>query len=463
MPIRFLLDNFATDSAADAIVWRDQAYSYAWLSSRVAHWRQELAAWNVPAAAVVAIEADFSPNAVALFLALIERGTILVPLTSSLAAQRGELLDTAEVEWIIHVDAQDQATATERNVTARHEFYTRLRDAGHPGLVLFSSGSTGKSKAAVHDLLGILEKFHVPRHRLRTISFLLYDHIGGINTMLYTLSNHGCLVTVQDRTPDGVLSAVARYRVELLPTSPTFLNMVLMSEAYARHDLSTLRTVTYGTEPMPESTLRRLHALFPAIQLVQTYGLSEVGILRSKSKSSDSLWVKIGGEGFETRVVNGILEIKARSSMLGYLNAPSPFTADGWFVTGDEVEVDGEYLRILGRKSEIINVGGQKVYPAEVEGVIQEMPGVSDAAVYGERNAITGQIVCVNVSLNHDEPPADFVRRLKQHCRGRLELYKIPVKVRVVEMAQHGERFKKMRPLGQTSVASIPSPQPTAQ
>jgi acyl-coenzyme A synthetase/AMP-(fatty) acid ligase len=163
--------------------------------------------------------------------------------------------------------------------------------------------------------------------------------------MLYTLSNHGCLVTVQDRTADGVLTAVERHRVELLPTSPTFLNMVLMSEAYARHDLSSLRTVTYGTEPMPESTLRRLHALFPDLQLVQTYGLSEVGILRSKSKSSDSLWVKIGGEGFETRVVQGILEIKARSSMLGYLNAPSPFTADGWFVTGDEVEVDGEYLR----------------------------------------------------------------------------------------------------------------------
>ena len=146
----------------------------------------------------------------ALFLALIERGTILVPLTSSLAAQRGELIDTAEVEWIINVDAQDQATATQRAMTAQHEFYARLRDAGHPGLVLFSSGSTGKSKAAVHDLLGILEKFHVPRHRLRTISFLLYDHIGGINTMLYTLSNHGCLVTVQDRTPDGVLSAVER-------------------------------------------------------------------------------------------------------------------------------------------------------------------------------------------------------------------------------------------------------------
>lgn len=461
MPLAFLLESFAADPTADALIWRDQAYSYVWMLDRVVHWRGELAAWQISAGAVVAIEADFSPNSVALFLALIERGAILVPLTSSVAAQRGELLEVAQVEWVVNIDAQDVATATRCERTAQHEFYTRLRTAKHPGLVLFSSGSTGKSKGAVHDMCGILEKFHVPRHRLRTISFLLYDHIGGINTMLYTLSNHGCLVTVQDRTADGVLTAVERHRVELLPTSPTFLNMVLMSEAYSRHDLSSLRTVTYGTEPMPESTLQRLHALFPNLQLVQTYGLSEVGILRSKSKSSDSLWVKIGGEGFETRVVDGILEIKARSSMLGYLNAPSPFTADGWFVTGDEVEVDGEYLRILGRKSEIINVGGQKVYPAEVEGVIEEMPGVSDAAVYGERNPITGQIVCVNVSLHADEAPADFSRRLKQYCRERLELFKIPVKVRVVDRAQHGGRFKKMRPHASATPTSAAAPTPS--
>ncbi len=460
MPIDFLLQSFAAEPSADAIVWHDQSYSYGWLAERVAHWREQLQEWQMPAGAVVAIEADFSPNAVALFLALVEQRMILVPLTSSLSAQRSELLETAEVEWIITVDAQDQAKAARRETVATHEYFARLRAARDPGLVLFSSGSTGKSKAAVHGMTNILEKFHTPRHRLRTISFLLYDHIGGINTMLYTLANHGCLVTVEDRTPDGVLAAVARHRVELLPTSPTFLNMMLISGAAARHDISSLRTVTYGTEPMPESTLKRLHALFPQLQLVQTYGLSEVGILRSKSRSSDSLWVKIGGEGFETRVVNGLLEIKARSSMLGYLNAPSPFTADGWFITGDEVEVDGEYLRILGRKSEIINVGGQKVYPAEVEGAIEEMPGVSDAAVYGERNAITGQIVCANVTLNEPEDAAVFTRRLKQHCRQRLELFKVPVKVRVVAAAQHGGRFKKMRPRSATT-AERPDPTST--
>ena len=178
--------------------------------------------------------------------------------------------------------------------------------------------------------------------------------------MLYTLSNAGCLVTVQDRSPDAVLTAIEKYRVELLPTSPTFINLILLSEAYKNYDLTSLKTVTYGTEPMPESTLLKFHELFPQIDLLQTYGLSEVGILRSRSKSSDSLWLKVGGEGYETRIVDGIFQIKAASAMLGYLNAPSPFTEDGWFNTGDAVEVDGDYIKFLGRKSEMINVGGEK-------------------------------------------------------------------------------------------------------
>jgi acyl-CoA synthetase (AMP-forming)/AMP-acid ligase II len=265
--------------------------------------------------------------------------------------------------------------------------------------------------------------------------------------MLYTLSNAGCMVTVRERSPDAILAAIERHRVELLPTSPTFLNLVLLSEAYKRHDLSTLKTVTYGTEPMPESTLKRFHELFPAITLLQTYGLSEVGILRSKSESSDSLWVKVGGEGFETRVVEGILQIKARSAMLGYLNAASPFTEDGWFNTGDAVEVDGEYIRILGRLSEIINVGGEKVYPAEVESVIQAMDNVAAVTVHGERNPITGQIVCARVTPLRTEDPKALTARVKAFCRERLQPFKVPVKVSIIDDRQYNDRFKKTRML----------------
>jgi acyl-CoA synthetase (AMP-forming)/AMP-acid ligase II len=295
--------------------------------------------------------------------------------------------------------------------------------------------------------MGILEKFKVPRSGQRTIPFLLYDHIGGLNTLFYTLSNGGCMVTVQDRTPDGVLRAIDRYKVELLPTSPTFMNLILLSEAYKRYDLSSLKVLTYGTEPMPAITLRRFHEILPTVRLLQTYGLSEVGILRSKSRSSDSLWVKVGGEGFETRVVDGTLQIKAQSAMLGYLNAPSPFREGGWLDTGDLVEVDGEYVRFLGRRSELINVGGEKVYPAEVENIIKEVDNVADVIVYGEDNPIVGQIVCAKVNIVAEEEQQSVAARIKKHCRTHLKDYKVPVKVSVSDAKQHGDRFKKVRDL----------------
>jgi acyl-coenzyme A synthetase/AMP-(fatty) acid ligase len=443
--IDFLIQKFQENLEQEAIIWREQVFTYGWLLDGVLKWRGWLKETGVAPGTVVSLEADFSPNAIALLLALVEHRCILVPLTRSVAAKKAEFCEIAQVELVLEVGEADEIQLQHTGVTVNHEILLQLKQAERPGLVLFSSGSTGKSKAAVHDLVPLLEKFKVPRKFLRTITFLLFDHIGGINTLFYCLSNVGCIITVQDRLPDTVCAAIAKHQVQLLPTSPTFINLLLISEAFKRHDLSSLELVTYGTEVMPESTLKRFHALFPNVRLLQTYGLSEIGIMRSQSKSSDSLWVRVGGEGFETRIVDGLLEIKAESAMLGYLNAASPFTEDGWFKTGDAVEVDGEYIRILGRKSEIINVGGEKVYPAEVESVIQLMDGVEDVAVNAEPNPITGQMVKVRVKLSTGETVGDFRKRMWVFCQDKLPKYKIPQKVVLVTEAMYGDRFKKMR------------------
>ena len=445
MHIDFLLDAFRADVVKDAVVWQDEPFSYAWLLVAVGRWTDFLRNRALAPGTVVSLEADFSPTSIALLLALVEHGAIIVPLTPSVEAKKPEFRDIAQVEATISIAGSDRAYLRKTGVAASHELFERLRIAGRPGLVLFSSGSTGTSKAAVHDFVPLLEKFKVPRHALRTLTFLLFDHIGGVNTLLYVLSNAGCVVTVPKRSPEVVCAAIERHRVQLLPTSPTFINLLLMSEAYKRHDLSSLEMVTYGTEVMPETTLERFHRLFPRVRLLQTYGLSEVGILRSQSRAADSLWVKVGGDGFETRVVDGMLQIRARSAMLGYLNAPSPFTSDGWLPTGDAVDVDGEYLRIRGRHSEIINVGGEKVYPAEVESVLQSMEGVKDVTVGSEPNPIAGQIVTARVKLATGESLPEFRKRMRLFCRDKLPLFKIPQKVVLVDEAMHGERFKKMR------------------
>jgi long-chain acyl-CoA synthetase len=445
MFIDFLFSRCEEHADSESIIWNDKRFTYRWLHDQVNYWLDTIGHHGLMPGKIVVLEGDFSPNSIALFLALLDSGVILVPLTPFAASLKEEFIRIAQAEVLFSLDDQDNVSMTTLDQEATHELYSSLKENAHPGLVLFSSGSTGKNKAAVHDFLPLLEKFKTPRRCLRSISFMMYDHIGGINTMLYMLSNGGCLVTLRDRSPDVVLRAVQEYGVELLPTTPTFINLMLITSAYKRYDLSSLKVVTYGTEPMLESTLKLFHKLFPNIDLVQTYGLSEVGILRAKSKGPDTLWVKVGGEGFETRVKDGILHIKARSAMLGYLNAPNPFTPDGWFNTGDRVEVDGEYIKILGRDSELINVGGEKVYPVEVESVIQEIDNVAEAVVYGEKNPLTGQVVCVRIRLIHPEDVSNVRTRIKAHCRKRLQNFKVPVRVIIVDENQFGPRFKRIR------------------
>ena len=444
MYIDFMLDVFRKNESRSAIIWRGQEVKYADLLSLYDKQKSILEKSDV-AGKIVSLEADFSPVSAATLLVLIELGCILVPLTKSVENKKPRFREIAEIEAIVTIDEQDNCSVQQTNVKAKNELLVGLKAKKHPGLILFSSGSTGDSKAALHDIVPMLQKFKVPRYSMRALTFLLFDHIGGFNTLMYNLSNAGCAVMTEERSPESICENIEKYKVETLPTSPTFINLLLLSEAYKKYDLSSLKLVTYGTEAMPESTLERFHAVYPDIRMLQTYGLSEIGIMRSKSKASDSLWVKIGGEDFQTRVVDGLLEIKAKSAMLGYLNAPSPFTEDGWFKTGDEVLVDGEYMKILGRKSEMINVGGLKVFPAEVESVLLTMDGVEDVAVNGEKSELTGNIVKARVKLNTDETVADFRKRMRKFCKGKLENFKVPQKVVLVDEMMTGVRFKKMR------------------
>jgi acyl-CoA synthetase (AMP-forming)/AMP-acid ligase II len=317
----------------------------------------------------------------------------------------------------------------------------RLRELRHPGLILFSSGSTGTSKGTVHDLSRLLQRGPQRRPR-RTLTF---NHIGGVNSLLDVLANAGCVVGVADRSPPAVCAAIEVHRVDVLPTTPTFLRLLLLSGAADRFDLSSLELITFGTEPMPDATLAALRERFPRVRFLQQYGLSEGGILRTHSRPDDPLWMRLEGDGLETRIVDGMLEVRSRTAMLGYLNAPDPFTADGWLRTGDSVVTDGEFVRILGRRSELINVGGEKVFPAEVEGVLEQMDGVIAATVTGEANAILGQIVVATVQLGGEESLADFKTRMRAFCASRLPRHKIPQKVRSTIEALHGERHKKVR------------------
>ena len=430
---------------AKALVWKDTETSYSALLRLSQEWRARFEARQVGAGSVVALDGSFSPNACAALIALVGLSAVAVPLTPIMRAQREKFLQIAEVGLCVEFDGADDATFLEQERTVQNPLTRRLFERGNPGLVIFSSGSTGAPKAILHDFSVILGKFEKVRQKKTTLTFLLFDHIGGIDTLFNTLASGGTVVTVETRDPEHVCAAIARHQVHTLPTSPTFLNLLLMSGAADQHDLSSLKVIAYGTEPMPETTLKGLHALFPDVALVQTYGMSELGVLRSRSRDSESLWIKFTGEGFETKIVEGILWVRAATAMMGYLNAPDLFDADGWLNTQDAVEVDGDYLRILGRATDLINVGGQKVYPAEVENRLLQLENVEDVAVFGKPHPMMGQVVAARFKLKTPEAMDVFKRRMMAFCRETLANYQIPRVVEFTDAEQFGARFKKMR------------------
>ncbi len=428
-----------------ALASGEQVTSYAELLLATEGWRARFEERQVRPGVVVAIDGSFSLQACGAFLAAMQLGAVVVPLTVLMRAHREKFLAIAEVSLLVELDLADGWSISALDQRAQNPLIVRLAERGHPGLVIFSSGSTGAPKAILHDLLAILEKFRKVRHKKTTLTFLLFDHIGGIDTMLNAFGSGGTVVTVAHRTPELVAQAIEAHRVHTLPTSPTFLNLFLISGVWEQHDLSSLKVIAYGTEPMPQSTLERLHEIFPNVALVQTYGMSELGVLRSRSRDSTSLWIKFMGDEFQTKVKDGILWVKAETAMLGYLNAPDLFDAEGWLNTQDAVEVDGEYLRILGRASDLINVGGQKVYPAEVENLLLQLDNVAEVAVFGKAHPMMGQIVAARFNLSEPEPLDLFKRRMNAFCRERLAKYQIPVFVELADANQFGARFKKLR------------------
>jgi len=445
MTVEALVARWQKDPAAPAVVWNDRTILYSELASEVERQRRSLQNHGVVPGALAALQADFSPTAIAVLFALwLERAIVL--LLSHEAAERYDQQHALPAcEWNVTVNAGESVAVTRRIDEVCYPLVDRLRTDGLPGLLLRSSGSAGTPKTIVHDVHRLLRKFERPRTGYRTLAFLLFDHIGGLDTLLVTVANGGCLIVPPSRSPDRVAETISRHRVEVLPASPTFLNLLLMSGAHERHDPSSLRIVTYGTEVMPDSILQRVSAAWPHVRLVQKFGMSELGTLRSQSRSSDSPWVRVGGEGVEWRVVDGLLELRSEMAMLGYLDAPSPLAADGWLKTGDAVEVDGEYLRFRGRRSEMINVGGSKVYPVEIETVMLNAPGVLEATVSGESNPLIGTLIKAVVRVAGDDPDEVVRARVRQFCQEHLLPYQVPQRLVVTREPLHSARFKARR------------------
>ena len=447
--MNWLFDNFREFGDRKAIICNDKEFTYGFLYAQTIDYIAELSNNKVEPGAIVAILSNYSFESISVFLALALNKNIIVPITNIVDDEIASRINLSNPNYLIRfTDGRIKIEKYNNNQCINNEYLSQLNKIGNPGLILFSSGTTGIPKAMVHDLGVLIESYAEKKSKsLVFLLFLLFDHIGGLNTLLNSLSMGITIVIPDERNADKICELIQKYRIDVLPASPTFLNLLLMNNSYKKYDLSSLRLITYGTEPMSESLLSRIRNSLPKVKLIQTFGTSETGIAQVSSQSSSSIGMKINDPNLEYKIVDNVLWLKSKTQILGYLNhSMSNFSSDGWFNTGDIVEmIDDEYFKIIGRKSDIINVGGQKVFPSEVESILMQIDAVDDCLVFGEKNAMVGEIVVADIVLKENINAMDGKKIIRTFCLAKLDPYKIPVKINIVQQTQFNNRFKKNR------------------
>ena len=337
----FIIEKFKSFNSKNAIVFEDRIYTYEEFVKQIKDYKDILDKHNI-SSKVVVILGDYSFYNLALFFALYENKNIIVPITSNIKKVQDDFIEESFCKTIIKTDDKN-ILIQDLKTTSSHTMIDNLREKNSSGLILFSSGSTGKPKAMIHNLDTLIDSFKDKKEKsMNMLVFLMFDHIGGLNTVFNTLCMGACLIIPKIKDAKTICELTEKYKIMVLPSSPTFLNLILISEEYKNYDLSSLRMITYGTETMPQSLLLKLKEVFPKVKFLQTFGTSETGISTTSSKSSNSLFMKLEDINGEYKIVENELWLRSKTQVLGYLNASmDSFTSDGWFKTGDLVEVDG--------------------------------------------------------------------------------------------------------------------------
>lgn len=324
------------------------------------------------------------------------------------------------------------------------------------GRITYTSGTTGRPKGAVHTWLRYWNLAD-PRALLRLdprvfrcVLFpfpLCYYH--GALAVIATLLAGGKLVLPDRFNPDQMLDTIERERVTLLAASPTMYRLLLRVPGQERRDLSSVQRVFVGTEVCPPDLARALYERFRC-PLENMYATNETGNITWTGRRDP--WQRVAttvgqpAPGVQVRIVDDERrplpagetgEIAARTSqmMSGYYGDPAltakALDGEGWFYTGDLGYLEGDgYLRLTGRKKDVIVRGGFKIYPEEVEHYLEQHPLIRRAGVVG-RPAGDGEAVW---AFLEPAPGATLTAsQVRAFCLGQIAPFKIPEQVRFVK------------------------------
>jgi len=453
-----------------------QRISYGDLIARAGQMANLLVSSGVKPGDRVAAQTEKSVPSLVLYLAVVRAGAVYLPLNTAYTLNELEyfitdaepsmvVCDPAKAEGIgaiaakvgariMTLGADGKGSLTDAATKAKPEFTTVARSNDDLAAILYTSGTTGRSKGAMltHDnlasnSLSLVDYWRFTDRDVLIHALPIYHTHGLFVASNVTLFARASMIFLPKFDPDLIIKLMARATV--LMGVPTFYTRLLQSPALTRESTKHMRLFVSGSAPLLADTHREWAAR-TGHAVLERYGMTETNMNTSNPYDGDRVPGAVGHAlpGVIVRVTDpetgkelaretiGMIEVKGPNVFKGYWRMPektrSEFRDDGFFITGDLGKIDNRgYVHILGRGKDLVISGGFNVYPKEIESEIDAMPGVIESAVIGVPHAdfgegVTAVVVC-DKGAGVDE--ASVLKALD----GRLAKFKMPKRVFVVD------------------------------
>jgi len=292
-------------------------------------------------------------------------------------------------------------------------------------ITIFTSGTTGQPKKVIHTISNLIRSVRMSDKYQNQIWAFAYNptHMAGLQVFFQAFMNKNTLINVFNATRLDVYGAIETHQITHISATPTFYRLLLPVEKSFEH----VQRITFGGEKSNSKLYDSIKQLFPNAKLNNIYASTEAGSLFAAKGEYFEI-----PESLSDKVKIEEDELLIHRSLLGY--SDSFIFSNDYYKTGDLVEwIDKtkRLFRFKNRKNELINVGGYKINPQEIEDALLQIDGIEQTLVYGRPNSVLGNILCADIKLNPDINLSEV--EIRQYLSIKLQDYKIPRRIKFVE------------------------------